>query len=140
VRNLVERVIGQTSEVYTPSQTHVIVDSEPPPPTPTHTVAYTFEPAFPSDHFVANWIEVFSKQCDAALEYHEAAALVALAQMTPSLTALISGSSTGLRTNLYVLFIGPPGKSRKSTAKDYAVGALRNVAPKVGSVLSLVEK
>ena len=114
-----------------PSQTHDLVDGEPPPPNPIQRVPYAFEPAFPPGHFVSNWIEIFSKQCDAALEYHEAAALVALAQMTPTLMALISGSSTALHTNLYVLFIGLAGWTRKSTAKDYAKEAIKSVAPGV---------
>ncbi len=101
----------------------------------TNTLAviapYTFEPAFPPGHFVTSWIDHFGRQCDAAREYHEGAALVARAQATPSLTARISGSPDGLRTNLYVLFIGRAGITRKSTAKDYAVATLRRALPQV---------
>lgn len=92
---------------------------------------YTFVHAFPPDHFVTAWIKRFSQQCDAALEYHEAAALVALAQATPTLSARISGSADGLRTNLYILFLGLAGITRKSTAKDYAVEVLRRALPQV---------
>ncbi len=106
---------------------------EPPEPVtePAVVVPYAFEHAFQPGHFVTTWIEHFSKQCDAALEYHEGAALVALAQATPSLTARISGSADGLRTNLYVLFVGRAGVTRKSTAKDYAVETLRRALPNV---------
>ena len=92
---------------------------------------YTFEPAFPDGHFVTSWIDHFSRQCDAAREFHEAAALVALAQATPTLTARTSGAAQGLRTNLYVLLVGDPGRSRKSTAKDYAVEAVNLALPGV---------
>ena len=93
--------------------------------------SYAFVHAFPADHFVTRWITTFGTQCDAALEFHEAAALVVLAQVTSSLTAHISGSAEGLRTNLYILFIGDPGRTRKSTTKDFAVAALRRVVSRV---------
>ncbi len=98
---------------------------------PAVPVPYTFTHAFPPGHFVTTWIEHFSKQCDAALEFHEAAALVALAAATSSLTARISGSADGLRTNLYVLLVGDPGRTRKSTAKDYGVQTLKQALPRV---------
>lgn len=101
------------------------------PETPTPPVPYTFAHAFQSGHFVTRWIEHFSPQCDASLEYHEAAALVALSCATPSLMARISGTAVGLRTNLYVLFIGDAGRTRKSTAKDYVIEALKQSLPKV---------
>jgi hypothetical protein len=93
--------------------------------------SYAFEPAFPPGHFVTQWIGHFKTQCDAALEFHEAAALVALAAATPSLIARISGSADGLRTNLNILLIGDAGRTRKSTAKDYAVETLRRALPHV---------
>ena len=94
----------------------------------TPTTAYVFVAAFPAGHFVSDWIAHFSAQCDAPREFHEAAALVALAQATPSLTARLSGSASGLRTNLFVLFVGKPSAPRKSTAAAYAVEATRRAA------------
>ena len=123
--------IANTRNTYTPSSTAhvVVVDAVEGEPEPPQVVAYSFEPAFPADHFVTDWIGRFSKQCDAAHEYHEAAALVALAQATPTLKARISGSAHGLRTNLYVLFVGDPGRSRKSTSKDYCVEVVNAALP-----------
>lgn len=115
---------------WTPETPTIILQDET-AAAPSSPTAYTFAPAFPSGHFVTTWIEHFSKQCDAALEFHEAAALVALAQATPSLNARISGSADGLHTNLYLLFVGRAGITRKSTAKDYAVKTLRRALPNV---------
>jgi hypothetical protein len=100
-----------------------------PGPEPRIELPYSFVHGFPPKHFVATWIAHFGRQSDAALEYHEAAALVALAQATPKLTALISGTSEGLRTNLYVLLVGDAGRSRKSTAKDYGVNTIKQALP-----------
>lgn len=121
-------VLCDAASIYVPGPepaADVVID------TPAAVVPYTFSHAFPPGHLVTTWIDHFSKQCDTPLEYHEASALVALAQATPSLTARISGSADGLRTNLYVLLVGPAGSWRKSTAKDYAVQTLKQALPRV---------
>lgn len=134
-----ERVGQQTIAFVLKDAAQSHLDDVPPPvdeesepePAPPVEVPYSFTHAFPEGHFVTTWIERFGSQCDAAREFHEASALVALAQATPSLTARISGSADGLRTNLYVLLMGDPGRSRKSTAKDYAVQTVRHALPHV---------
>lgn len=114
---------------YVPPNENEMPEVESPPA--AVPVAYAFAHAFSPDHFVTTWINHFSQQCDAALEFHEAAALVSLAAATPTLTARTSGSADGLRTNLYILLVGDPGRSRKSTAKDYAIQTVRHALPNV---------
>lgn len=90
-----------------------------------------FDHAFPPDHFVTRWIKWGLSQTDAAAEYHEAAALVALACAMPDVrTRELSFWPEGLPANLYVLLIGPSSTSRKSTAAGFAVKATREVYPR----------
>jgi hypothetical protein len=97
----IRRAIEATTEVYsgwaTPAIEMVKVMVEP--TASSRPSPYRFESAFAEDHFVSEWISSFSKQCDAALEFHEGAALTALAQATPNLQARVSGTAQGLRTN-----------------------------------------
>jgi hypothetical protein len=119
----------EATPLYVPPTEPSVEESPESETEPAESAPYVFEHAFPAGHFVTAWIEHFSKQCDAALEYHEGASLVALAQATPSLTARISGAADGLRTNLYALFLGVAGSTRKSTAKDYAVRIVKQALP-----------
>lgn len=86
---------------------------------------YEFAPAFGPEHFVSEWITFFSAQCDAALEFFEATALLALSLATHGMHAHLSGSAEPLRTNLYVLLVGDAAASRKTTAKDFQVSVAK---------------
>lgn len=86
-----------------------------------------FDHAFPADHFVTRWIEYGIGQCDAAYEYHEAAALVALSAVVPGVKARYSFWPRGLAANLYVMTLGASSTSRKSTAMAYAERAIELV-------------
>ena len=112
-----------------------VIDSDDdlaPPDVPSDL--YAFEHAFGPDHFVSEWIAHHATLTDAAYEYHEAAALVALAVCTPGLSVKLSFALTGLHTNLYILFLGGTSITRKSTSARYVVDMLRHLDP--GSVLS----
>jgi len=94
-------------------------------------VTYTFDHVFPPAHFVTRYIEYAAKRTDAAYEYHEALALVALAAATPRLTAKLAPYPRGLATNLYVLLVGDSTTSRKSTALSIAKDILDRALPEV---------
>jgi hypothetical protein len=121
--------IANSCARYEPADSTATPEPGSLPAAPVAPPPYNFTPAFPAGHFVTTWIDTFSKQCDAALEYHEACALVALSVATPSLSARISGAAEGLRTNLYVLLVGDAGRTRKSTAKNYAISVLKRTLP-----------
>jgi hypothetical protein len=58
---------------------------------PVPTAPYQFETAFASDHFVYQWTEFFSQQCDAAYEFFEAAGLLALSLATHAMSVHLWG-------------------------------------------------
>jgi hypothetical protein len=58
---------------------------------------YAFRPAFPPGHFVSDIIAYVGDCTDAALEYHEAGALVLLATATPRVRVRIRFSPEGAR-------------------------------------------
>lgn len=96
--------------------------------TPTDS-AYSFTPALPPDHFVSKYVDWCAKQTDAALEYHEAAALVLLAIASRDSRGQLSTYPGGLPTNLYVLITGPTTRSRKSTAQKLGLSVVRDSYP-----------
>lgn len=95
--------------------------------TPVAEPAYTFEPAFPPDHFVSQFVAYASNLTDAAHEYHEAVALTLLATATSDLRIRLKQFPKGLPTNLYVLLVGDSSRSRKSTAKDHGKDLVERV-------------
>ncbi len=111
------------------------------------TAPYTFVSPFHPDHFVSVWTTFFSTQSDAALEFFEATALLALSLATQAMHVALSGSAEPLRTNLYMLLVGDAAASRKSTVKDLLVkvakalahvcGVLPNMASHEGTVEAL---
>lgn len=88
---------------------------------------YHFEPIFPEGHFVADYIAYASQRTDAALEYHEAAALMLLSSVTPKMRAYLAQWPSGLPTNLYALLIGTTTRSRKSTVVSFVQDILSEV-------------
>jgi hypothetical protein len=101
---------------------------------PRAAAPYAFENAFTPDHFVWQWIDFFSDQCDAAYEFFEATALLALSMATHAMSVHLSGAADPLRTNLYLAFVGDTTTSRKSTAKDFLVKVARAI-PNLCTVL-----
>src|SRR5262245_57438763 len=90
---------------------------------------YSFAPAFPPGHFVQDYLDYAAERTDAAYEFHEAGALIALAIATPNVRATLAPYPAGLPTNLYVLGVGPSTTSRKSTAKNIAQSLVEDVSP-----------
>src|SRR5262245_56808494 len=90
---------------------------------------YAFDAAFARDHFVGAYTAYAARLTDAAHEYHEAAALVLLAMVTPDIRARFKPFPKGLRTNLYISLLGSTSISRKSTAKDIGVDLLMRMMP-----------
>ncbi len=106
----------------------------PPPPEdepdePTDDGGYHFEPAYSADHFIGRYIAYCSLQTDAATEYHEAGALALLALATPMLRVRLAPYPGGLKTNLYLLLVGPSTRSRKSTAQGLAIDIAQYLKP-----------
>lgn len=81
-----------------------------------------YTPALPPNHFVSRYVEYAGMLTDAAPEYHEAAALVLLAAMTPTVRINLATFPGGLPTNLYTVLVGESSRSRKSTAQQIAAG------------------
>lgn len=106
-------------------------DADPTPEAVAPPPVYEFTSPFPPGHFVGDWIRFASSCTDAPHEYHEALALVLLAAVTPQVKARIKFWPHGLRTNLYILLLGPSTTWRKSTAADLAWPLVRRVAPQV---------
>ena len=94
---------------------------------------YDFTPAFPEDHFVSRYIDYATRQTDAALEYHEAAALFLLSTVAWGIRGRLSPFPGGLHLNLYLLLCGTTSRSRKSTSQRIARDLLDTVVP--GSLL-----
>lgn len=88
-----------------------------------------FNMGFGDDHFVTRYVSYASKLTDASPEYHEAAALVLLAMMTPYVRVRLAPYPGGLKTNLYLTLVGASTRSRKSTSQRIAVDLLQNVFP-----------
>ena len=101
-----------TSDIEDPPEAG---DAGEPEPAPVSLPAYTFQPAFGSEHFVSQYIELVSVRTDAAHEYAEAAGLILLAVATPGVRARLTIFPSGLGTNLYLLVLGASTRSRKST-------------------------
>lgn len=119
-----QEAASQDEGTDTPAQPETA--SESPPEQPPRAV--TFDHAFPEGHFVRRWVEWGLAQTDAAAEYHEACALVALACAMPDVrTRELPFWPRGLPANLYVMLIGPSSTSRKSTASGMAEAAVREV-------------
>lgn len=90
---------------------------------------YHFEHNYPADHFISEYIEYASKQTDAPYEYHEAAACILLALVTPNCRAILAPYPGGLSTNLYLSLVGATTRSRKSTAQKIANDIAKAVTP-----------
>jgi hypothetical protein len=90
---------------------------------------YLFRPAIDSDHFISQYIGYSAQLTDAPCEYHEAAALTLLSLVTGNAAAYLSTHPEGLRTNLFLVFVGPTSRFRKSTVQKYA----RSFATKIVS-------
>lgn len=108
-----------------------VLDADPAPEAVAPAPPYQFTSPFPPGHFVGDWIRFASTCTDAPHEYHEVMALVLLAAVTPQVKARVKFWPHGLRTNLYVLLLGPSTTWRKSTATDHARRLLQRVAPQV---------
>lgn len=91
--------------------------------------AYEFELPLPEDHFIQQYINYGHMQTDAALEYHEAAALMLLGLATTNLKANLAPYPGGLATNLYLGLVGATTRSRKSTAQAIATDLAEALAP-----------
>lgn len=102
-----------------PTSVPLPVPAEPERPAATPSEGYSFRHIFPPGHFVTAWVEHCARRVDAAYEYHEAVALVALAQASAGIKPVLSAWPKGLRTNLYVLIVGDSTVSRKSTAINF---------------------
>lgn len=95
---------------------------------PLAPAPYDFAHIFPPGHFVRDWIEWAYTQTDAALDYHEAGALVALATLTPGVRLRLSAwGERGLGTNLYIMLVGSTTSSRKSTSAAFVRAAIAAV-------------
>ena len=112
-----------------PSRVRLVSDAVVPPPAPPPSEPYTFTPAFEPTHFVSQMIAYASTCTDAAHEYHEAAALILLASVTPNVRARLRPYPSGLPTAFYALFMGDSTISRKSTSKNLAKDLLARVVP-----------
>ena len=95
---------------------------------------YKFTPAFATEHFVGQYIDYGSSLTDAALEYHEAAALTLLALNSAPIRGNLAPYPEGLRTNLYVALVGQTTRSRKSTAQRICTDIAKHT--QMGSVLA----
>jgi len=76
-----------------PSPIRLVSEYEPTPSAPPQP--YTFDHAFPAEHFVSQMIAYASACTDAAYDYHELAALILLANVTPNVRAWLSSPSPG---------------------------------------------
>ncbi|KKK85597.1 hypothetical protein LCGC14_2771700, partial [marine sediment metagenome] len=85
---------------------------------------YSFEPAFPPEHFVSRYIAWAGAHTDAPTEYHEAAALALLAHTTAGTRAMLSPYPQGMPLNLYLVLCGGTTRTRKSTAQNLGTSML----------------
>ena len=90
---------------------------------------YNFTPAFAENHFVSRYIDYATRQTDAALEYHEAAAFFLLSTAAWGIRGRLSPFPGGLHLNLYLLFCGTTSRSRKSTSQRIARDLLDTLLP-----------
>ena len=81
------------------------------------------------DHFVNRYIDYASQRTSAPWDYHEALALILLANVTRGLKWDLPSNPGGLRTNLFVILYGRSGTSMKSTAMKIAAQLLRLTLP-----------
>jgi len=128
------RAIGLALGAYTNgSHQPPTVDDEPEgehPEIPDPVDApYVFTPAFAPEHFVSRFIAYGAQCADAAHEYLEAVALVALATTTPGLRARLRQYPRGLGTAFYAVLIGDSTRSRKSTAAALGLDLLTDAVP-----------
>lgn len=95
---------------------------------PTEPV-YAFEPAFPPEHFVSQYIAYAAAQTDAASEYHEAAALSLIGGVSWGIRGRLSPFPGGLLLNLYIMLCGTTTRSRKSTSQRIARDLIQTIQP-----------
>lgn len=134
-RAIAAELDGGASPRITPSLVEQAASSTPAPSEGVAVVssaaaapAYSFEAALPDTHLVSRYIEYGNSRCDAALEYHEAAALAILSTLTPRVRIPLAAFPDGGRTNLFIGLFGESSLSRKSTAQSFAAELLSVLA------------
>ncbi len=105
-----------------PIEVEAAVSSVPDPP-------YSFEPVFPPNHFVGQFIAYGAGCTDAALEFFEALAVLLLAMVTPNMRARLRPYPGGLPTAFYLILVGDSTTSRKSSSAGLARALLERVLP-----------
>ena len=91
--------------------------------------SYVFKPAFPTGHFVSDYIAYAAQRTDAAHEYREAAACLALAAALRTCARPSRSSDTASAPTCICSSSGSPPQSRRSTAADYAMDLIDRVIP-----------
>lgn len=106
---------------------------------------YAFDPAFPPEHFVSQYIAFSAMHNDAAFEYAEAAGLALLALSSAQARVKLGPyGEQGLPLNLYLLLVGDSSTSRKSTSQKLMASVAKWVHPdglpgRIASPEALVE-
>lgn len=90
---------------------------------------YAFDPAFVPGSFVGDFINYAELQTDAALEYHEASALIGLSTATAGVRGRLAPFPGGLPTNLFAILVGTTTRSRKSTAQKIMADMVKSLNP-----------
>lgn len=109
------------------------------------STGYSFDPAFPPEHFVSQYVAFSEMHNDAAREYAEAAGLALLALAAPQARVKLGPyGENGLPLNLYLLLVGDSSTSRKSTSQKLMASVAKWVRPdglpgRIASPEALVE-